>query len=346
MLYCGVDLHKKFSYITTMDKEGKYKEQKKVINDELPHYFDSLSEDTKVAVEATSNWYNFYELIEDKVSSVDLAHPLKTRAIAEAKVKTDKVDSTILAHLLRTDLLPTSYIPPKEVRDTRELLRYRASLVRLRTQIKNKIHAILLKNGISHPFSDLFGKGGLKFLKELPLREAYKVPLEGYIQALENLSFLIKEISKHIDTLANKDDNVKLLMTIPGIGAYSAMLIMSEIGDIARFHSKKHLSSYAGLVPSTRSSANKIRHGHITTGGSKWLRWILIEAAQKAYLYKGPLYSFYQRIRYKKGYQKAVVALARKISIIIYYILKNKVTFQYFISNYRSSQPVDYMVSK
>jgi len=346
MLYCGVDLHKNFSYITVMDEQGNNKEQLKTINTELPSFFDSLPEDAKVAVEATSNWYRFYELIEDKVTSVNLAHPLKTRAIAEAKVKTDKVDSTILAHLLRSNLLPTAYIPPKEVRDTRELLRYRASLVRLRTQIKNKIHAILLKNGIAHQFSDLFGKQGLQFLKELLLREAYQIPLTGYIQALENLTLLIKEISKRIDSLANKDDNVKLLMTIPGIGAYSAMLIMSEIGDISRFHSKKHLSSYAGLVPSTSSSAGRITHGSITRGGSKWLRWILIEAAQKAHLYKGPLYSFYRRVRYKKGYQKAVVALARKLSIVIYFMLKNRVTFKHFFSNYRSGQPVDYMVSK
>lgn len=345
MLYCGVDFHKRFSYVTTMSEQGKNKEQIKVFNGELPRFFDSLQDEVKVAVEATSNWYHFYELIEEKVLSIELAHPLKTRAIAEAKIKTDKIDSTILAHLLRTNLLPTSYIPPKEVRDTRELLRYRASLVRLRTQIKNKIHALLLKNGISYQFSDLFGKGGLKFLKELPLREAYRIPLDGYIKALENLSLLIKEISSRIDNLADKDDNVKLLMTIPGIGAYSAMLIMSEIGDINRFHSKKHLSSYAGLVPSTKSSADKTRHGHIIGAGSKWLRWILIEAAQKAHLYKGPLYSFYQRIRYKKGHQKAVVALARKLSVITYYMLKNKVTFQYFMSNYRSGQPVDYMVS-
>lgn len=346
MLYCGVDLHKVFSFVTVMNEQGQLLKQAKLHNASLKDFFVSLDDHASVAMESTNNWYNFYELIEDVVDDINLAHPYKTKAIAEAKIKTDKIDSTILAHLLRTNLLPKSYIPPKEVRDLREILRYRASLVRLRTQIKNKIHAILLKNGISHTFSDLFGKQGLKFLKELPLRDTYRFALNGYIQALENLSMLIKEVSAVIDNLAKDSPEVQLLMTIPGIGAYSAMLIKSEVGDISRFYSSKHFSSYCGLVPSTSSSANRTFHGSIGHLGAKYLRWILIEAANKPHLYKGHLHEFYQRIKYKKGHPKAVVALARKLSVIVYFILKNKTTFEYFYNRYHSGQPVDYMVSK
>lgn len=346
MLYCGVDLHKYNSYITVMNEQGQLLKQTKLPNTQLKNFFSSLNDKSSVAVESTNNWYYFYELIEDAVNDISLAHPYKTKAIAQAKIKTDKIDSTILAHLLRTNLLPKSYIPPREVRDLREILRYRASLVRLRTQIKNKIHAILLKNGISHTFSDLFGKQGLKFLKELPLRDAYRFSLDGYLKALENLSLLIKEVSGVINSLAKEDSNVQLLMTIPGIGAYSAMLIQSEVGDISRFYSSKHFSSYCGLVPSTSSSANRTFHGPIVNNCSKYLRWILIEAANKPHLYKGPLYEFYQRIKDKKGHSKATVALARKLSVVVYFILKNKTSFEYFYNRYRSGQPVDYLVSK
>ena len=346
MLYCGVDLHKHSSYVTVMNEQGQISKQTKLHNTDLKNFFSSLDEATSVAVESTNNWYHFYELIEDVVDDISLAHPYKTKAIAEAKIKTDKIDSTILAHLLRTDLLPKSYIPPKETRDLREILRYRASLVRLRTQIKNKIHAILLKNGITHQFSDLFGKQGIQFLKELPLRDAYRFSLNGYLKALDNLSLLIKEVAVIIDNLAESSPDVKLLLTIPGIGAYSAMLIKSEVGDISRFYSSKHFSSYCGLVPSTSSSADRTFHGSIGHRCAKYLRWILIEAANKPHLYKGHLYEFYQRIKDKKGYSKAVVALARKLSVIVYFILKNKTTFEYFYNNYRSGQPVDYLVSK
>jgi len=124
-------------------------------------------------MEATRNWYYLYDIMEDMVDRVHLAHPLKTRAIAHARIKTDKISSSILAHLLRTDLLPSSYIPSKEIRDQKELLRYRASLVGLRTMIKNKVHSLLSKNGLSSPYSDPFGKKGLLWLKALPLREHY-----------------------------------------------------------------------------------------------------------------------------------------------------------------------------
>jgi transposase len=153
-MYIGIDLHKKYSVVTTMDINGNIMNQKRVEHDSkaLDEFMSSLDENDNIAMEATTkeattNWYYFYELLESKTQNISLAHPAKTRIIAEAKVKNDKVDSKMLAHLLRTDLLPKAYIPTRETRDLRELLRYRASLVRFRTQIKNKIHAILSKNG-------------------------------------------------------------------------------------------------------------------------------------------------------------------------------------------------------
>ena len=124
-----------------------------------------------------------YDQLQEEGFDVKLSHPLKTKAIAYARVKTDKVDSATLAHLLRSDLLPLSYVPEKSVRLNRELLRFRASLVKVQTGIKNKVHTILAKNNISHEYSDLFGKEGMAFLHSLCVPENYKIALEGYLVA-------------------------------------------------------------------------------------------------------------------------------------------------------------------
>ena len=166
MLYTGVDLHRSFSYITTMNDKGEILGQKKLpSNGEIAEFLKDLGETMEVAIEASPSWYWLYDHLEDEGFDVKLSHPLKTKAIAYAKVKTDKVDSATLAHLLRSDLLPLSYVPERPVRLNRELLRYRASLVKVQTGIKNKIHTILAKNNIDHDYTDLFGKEGMAFLQ-------------------------------------------------------------------------------------------------------------------------------------------------------------------------------------
>lgn len=138
MQYVGFDIHKRFTFYTQMNATGEIQRQGKLENthEALTAFFAGIDEPAHVALEASINWYHLYDLLESLQIPVTLAHPLRTRAIAEAKVKTDKVDSTILAHLLRADLVPAAYIPPQVIRDLRELLRYRAALVRVQTSIK------------------------------------------------------------------------------------------------------------------------------------------------------------------------------------------------------------------
>ena len=206
------------------------------------------------------------------------------------------------------------------MRLNRELLRYRASLVKIQTGIKNKIHTILAKNNIGHGYSDLFGKEGTAFLHSLSLPQNYKMALEGYLSVLDNVRQEIGIASKRVQQLAEEDRDSMLLMTIPGMGYYSALLTKSEIGDVRRFPSAKQLCSYAGLVPSTYASGNACYHGHITKQGSRWLRWILIEAAIHAVKRPGPLRRFYFKVERKKGGQIAKVATARKLLEWIYHI--------------------------
>jgi transposase len=327
--YIGIDFHKQTSYITRMDGEGNILEQLRVRNkpEELGVFLANHVNGSRIAIEATGNWYYFYELIEDLNPDVCLSHPQKTRAIASARIKTDKIDSTTIAHLLRSDLLPTAYIPSRDMRDTKEILRYRASLVSLRTNIKNKVRAILSKNGIVLSYSNVFGKNSISYLKSSDLRPCYRCATDGYIRLAEALNLLIDEVSQIIKEMVEKSPRAMLLTTIPGISYYSALLILAEIGDINRFPDARHLCSYSGLVPSTYQSADRTRHGRITKQGSRWLRWILVELTYHAIEGSPKFKSLYLRIAKKHGKNTARVAVARQMLKVIFYMLKHNEPF-------------------
>jgi transposase len=171
--WVGIDLHRRRSQIAIIDEHGELTLQKRV-----PTGRETITEllgdpgSTHVALEATYGWEWLAELLEEAGYDLHLAHPLRTRAIASARVKTDAIDAKTLAHLLRTGFLPEAYIAPRELRDLRELLRHRATLTRMRSAVKNRVHAILAKHGIAREHSDLFGKGGREFLEQLQLRDA------------------------------------------------------------------------------------------------------------------------------------------------------------------------------
>lgn len=325
MLYVGVDLHQHYAVSTVMDEKGQIQSQDKIETaaTEIKNYFSRLAETDiiEIAVEPISSWYWFYEQAESAGCSVHLANPLKVKAIASARIKTDKIDSTILAHLLRSNLLPEAYIPNRNIRDFKELLRTRTSLTHLRTEVKNKIHAILHKTGTQHEYSDLFGKGGREFLGNLELKEPYRRVLTKYLELIDLLDKLIDQTSWEINQKAKADQETMLLTTIHGLGYYSALLIKAEIGDIKRFPSWRHLASYAGVVPSVYSSGGKTRTGKITKQGSKWLRWTMAETAVRQARADSAIGEFYRRIKKNKGTRIAKMATARKLLEVIYSML-------------------------
>jgi transposase len=328
--YIGVDLGKRKAVVVKKDRRGKItgRATLAVTQAALERYFSKQDSTSQVVVEASGNWMFLYETIEKYTPQVVLAHPLKTRAIAEARIKTDTIDATTLAELLRLDGIPKAYIPPREVRDMRELLRYRASLVSLRMGLKNKIHAVLTKNAIECSWSNVVGKKSQRWLKTLLVRPCYRQELDGYIRLAEVMTALIAEITTTIKQLVAENAQAQLLMSVPGISYYSALLILSEIGETERFPSAKHLCSYAGLVPSVYSSGNKSFHGRITKQGSRWLRWICVEISIHAANGDARLQSLYRRVSRRRGFATAKVAVARKILTIIYAMLKNNEPFR------------------
>jgi transposase len=328
--YIGVDLGKRKAVVVKKDRQGKItsKVTVPVTKAALESYFSKQDRRSQVVVEATGNWMYLYEMIERYTPDVVLAHPLRTRAIAEARIKTDTIDAATLAELLRLDGIPKAYIPPREVRDIRELLRYRASLVSIRVGIKNKIHAVLTKNGIDCTFSDVLGRSSQLWLKNLNLRACYRQEIDGYLRIAEALKVSIDEITKTIKDEVAENPQAQLLMGIPGISYYSALLILSEIGEVGRFSDAKRLCSYAGLVPSIYSSGSKTYNGRITKQGSRWLRWILVEISTHAAIGDANFQKVYRRVMQRRGGNTAKVAVARKILTIIYAMLKKNEPFR------------------
>lgn len=330
--YVGVDLHKKMCYVTVMDVGGKIRRQTEISTDtDKVRKFFSRYKGAKVAVESTMNWIPFYENLESLGCNVVLSNPLQTKAIAAARIKNDKVDSKVLVDLLRTNYLPTAYIQPREIRDLKELVRQRILFVEMRTRIKNRIHSVLFKNNLKHDFSNLYGVAGMQWLTNLELREVYRQELDWCLTELKSQNALIEEMETVIQEKAKLDYDSQLLMTIPGISYFSALTIKSEIGDITRFRSANKLCAYAGLIPSTYASADKVRHGRITKHGSKWLRKTLIDSITSGSRSQYKLAYFYRKLKMSKGTGKAKVATARKLCTVIFAMLSDKQPFREFI---------------
>jgi transposase len=329
--YAGLDIHKKTCQAIICTEKGDAIKQGKILTekDKIQEFFSHFKNIT-IAIEACNTWEHIYNLLEMDGHHVVLAHPMKTRIIAESKIKTDKIDAKILMHLLRTGFLPTSYIPSKEIRELRHLVRQRIFLGRYSTKLKNKIYAELLRRGIQYETGGVIFTGkGRKWLRSL-----YIPVLDTYLSLLESLLDETAEIEKNIRMQSRKYSEIHLLTTIPGIGIYSAMIILSEIGDINRFTNEEKLYSYAGLTPSVHQSGENTYYGHITKRGSKHLRWILTEAVRvhliwtKKHTMETKVSKYYYRLSKKKPENVAAIAAARKLLQIIYHMLKNKNEFK------------------
>jgi transposase len=331
MYYTGIDLHKKTSFITTVDDSGKVVFRRNFANQEehILEYFVNLDGPTKIVIESMCSWHWLHDLLKAHNFNVVISNPLKTKAIASAKIKNDKVDSHMLAQLLRADLIATVHVCSLKTRKLKELLRHRQRLVRDATRMKNRIHMLLMKNNISVAVGNLFGVKGMKCLKQIDLPIYHQEQLKSYLTLYDCLSEQVEPLTKQIRDLAQKDPMAQLLMTIPGIGPLTAMFIIAEIEDISRFPSYRNLSSYAGLVPCLDASADKSRTGRITKQGSPYLRTALVEAAQVIPRMKKTRLNVFSRKRIvRAGYQKAIVATAHKILQVVYYVLKNQTPYQ------------------
>ncbi|MEW6063583.1 MAG: IS110 family transposase, partial [Nanoarchaeota archaeon] len=267
-----------------------------------------------------------YDMVSDCIEEVKVAHPLKVKMIAEARIKTDKISADILAHLLRTDLIPECYVRNNDSQRIQQVLRQRMFLVRLQTMVKNKIHNLIDRQENARQevqnYTDLFGARGFQFLRSVEIPILERKLLDGQIELLEELRTRISYVESILEQLQENDEIVERLKTIPGIGKHFAMLLRHEIDKIGRFSTSDKLCSYAGLVPATYSSGGKTYHGRIVKQGNKYIRWALIEAVVPAIRADTEIRNYYYSMKAKKGSNSAKVATARRLLKIVFQVWK------------------------
>jgi len=326
MVYVGVDLHRKTAHVVALDQGGAAILSRRVATrpDELLRVFGELDhQPLEVAFEATFGWGWFADLLADAGIPAHMAHPLATKAISSARVKNDSVDAKTLAHLLRTNLLPEAWIAPPEAREARRLARMRTSLVRVRSQLRCQIHAVLAEHGVHAEVSNVFGKAGRALLEDLALPSVSKARLDANLRLIDALTEEVAQAERELRALFRGDDRIKRLTAIPGIGLITAATVVTEVWDVTRFPSADRLCSWAGLTPSEHSSGEHTRRGHISKQGSRWLRWVLVEAAARPQT-DPDLRAFVDRIASRRGTKIGRVALARRLLTLCFYALRDE----------------------
>ena len=320
-VYVGIDVHRKRSQVAVIDQSGEVLTNRNVPNGVEPilKVIGGLPPGTPAAFEAAFGWGWLLELLEAYGFEPHMVHPLQCKAIASARLKNDKVDAATLAQLLRADLLPEAWIAPPQVRQLRAMLRHRAQLVRLRTLLRNRVHAVLADHGHGRP-AGCWSGAGRQWLASLELPAVSREVIDDALALMEALQQPIDRLDAEVCQRAKADPRVKVLTQLPGVGPFTALVLLAEIGDITRFRSARKLASWAGLTPTVRGSDRTVHHGHISKQGPTWARWVLCEAAQTAT--RHPDFApGYEALAHRRGKRIATTAVARKLLTRAYHLL-------------------------
>jgi transposase len=277
--------------------------------------------DPEVAIEACYGWYWAVDVLQAEGANVHLVHPGGMNW-EERRVKNDYRDCCDLLDRMRINRLPEAWIAPPPTRELRELVRYRAKLVALRSGLKVQVKALLAKHGLHPPVDDLWGPTGSEYLDELSLDRGYTVKVESLRDLVEIYTREVNMLEREIHTWLRDDVGYHAIQAIDGVGRTLGAIFVAEIGDVGRFPGPQQLCSWAGLTPKHKESDIKVRRGSITKQGSTLVRWAAIEAISK---YRGgpKLKADYHRIGARRGKHIARVAIARKLLTLVYYGLRD-----------------------
>jgi len=327
MLYVGLDLSRKRLDWQALDPDGRRVEIGAVPPDAdgLAQLSQRLDDAGVVAViESMSGARFVHERLELAGWDVRIADAVKARGIAPLACKTDTIDTWVLAELARLGLVPEIWLPEPEIRAERERARFRLHLVKHRSALKNRIHAILFQHGVPNPSSDLFGAGGRKLLERLSLPEPWASTTAASLALIDVLDEQIHACERELRALGTEHRYIPLLMTCPGIGWALAFTIASEIGDISRFPTARKLVGYTGLCPRVDQSGERDRRGPLRKNGPDYLRWALVEAAHTAA--RHPRYQpVRERMRArhgrKRGTKIAAIEIGRRLTEAIWHML-------------------------
>ena len=329
--FIGLDVHKTVVEVCAIDPAGKTLFRRRIdcVREVLLEFAKELTKEDWVALEVTTNAWAVADLLEPHVERVVVSNPMKTKAIAEAKVKTDKVDALVLAQLLRCDYLPSVWVPDTKTRELRQLTARRERLVSERTRVRNRIQSVLAGLLVVVPVETLFSQAGQKWLADLELPAYERVLIESDLRLIDSIDKEIEVMEKMLREEAWKASRVRLLMTIPGVDYCTALTLIAALGDLSRFEDGDHAASYLGLAPSIKQSANTCHDGPITKHGNSHARWMLTQSAQNMARQAGPLGVFFHRLAKRKCWNVAVCATARKLVTIAWLMLKNNQPYRY-----------------
>ena len=337
MLFVGADLHKKsitFCVVTRIDTKITVLQRKRFFCRELnkiKHFLASLGE-FRVTVEATIGYDWFAALAEQSADRVVIAHARKLRIIAESTRKTDKIDARILAEFLALDMIPEAWRATPRVRQHRSLVRRRCKLQSRATSIKNTLHAILTRYNADR--SDLFTQVGRVAAKKLQLLEEERWLISDLFEELDEVSDRLDSVDERLARFASKAcsserEAREVLATMPGVGTVTIETILAELGDVHRFRNADAVVSFAGLDPGVRESDGKRKDLKLSKAGSPLLRWILIQLAHRV---KNKCYRWrriFERISARSGNKKATCAIARRLLLVIYAMLRDGTAYRY-----------------
>jgi len=320
--YVGIDLHRRRSVVVRKtaagEVVGRARDNEPMA---LAAEIAKAGPHPEVVVEATHGYYWAADVVRDCGGRLHLAHPAGNDW-GHRRVKNDVRDAEDLVDLLRLGRLAEAWAAPPAVRELRELVRYRAKLRALRSGLRCQVHAVLAKEGVTVPMSDLFGVAGNRLLDTVPLGEAYTVRVESLRDVLEVYDRELVMIDGTIAARLNDHDGYHAIQAIPGVGPVLAAVFVAEIGDVARFPDARRLASWAGLTPRHRESDTKVRRGHITKMGPALVRWAAIEAVARG---RGPsvLRQHWRQVAERRGTKIGRVAAARKLLALVYYGLRD-----------------------
>ena len=320
--YVGIDFHRRRSVIVHKDGAGTLLETVHLDNDPAAFAAElhKAGEHPEVVLEACYGWYWLADLLEELGANLHLAHPLGN-AWGNRRVKNDERDASDLVDLLRLGRLAEAYIAPPPLRELRELVRYRAKLVALRSGLKCQVHSVLAKQGVPVPMTDLFGTAGQDLLDTTRLGRSYGIRVASLRELIMAYDEQVEMLEGEIDDFLAGDKGYLAIQAIPGVGPVLGAVLVAEIGDVTRFSSPEKLCCWAGLTPRHRESDLHVHRGPITKQGSRILRWAAIEAASR---HHGSQAERFEAIAARRDSRKiARVALARHIVTLAYYGLRD-----------------------
>jgi len=321
--YVGIDLHRRRSVIVRMSAAGEKLSCVHLANDPVALSLEvaKAGPDPDVVIEACYGWYWLVDLLQAQGAKVHLAHP-SGLGWEGRRVKNDEIDATDLADRLRMGRLPEAWIAPPAVRELRELVRYRAKVVALRSGLKAQVHAVMAKQGILPGLDDMFGPGGQRLLDEMPFDRVYRLRVESLRDMIDRYDHEVAALEREIHTWLRDDKGYWAIQAIDGVGKTMAAIFVAEIGDVSRFATPDKLCCWAGLTPRHRESDTKVSRGAITKMGSTLVRWAAVEAVAR---YRGgePIRDAYERIAARRGRRVARVAAARRLLTLVYFGLRD-----------------------